>query len=48
MRGLLRLLAADSRRRKQSAHQQDGHRCAMKDASHHDLSLPEEGFFAVT
>jgi hypothetical protein len=39
--GIVRLLLADSRRRNQGSHQQDGYRGAMEQALQHGFSLPK-------
>ena len=46
VRGPMRPLQADSIRRKQTAHQQDGHRRALENASH-EGSLPRRRFCGV-
>jgi hypothetical protein len=40
-------LQADSKRRKQGAHQDDGYRCALKKTALHEGSLPWKVFFGV-
>jgi len=47
VRGPVRSVHADAQRRKQSAHQYDGHRCAPKKAPQHECSLPRYRFRRV-
>jgi hypothetical protein len=47
MSGSLCGLQADSERRKQGAHQKDGHCRALEESAPHEGSLPRKGFCGV-